>query len=258
MLLKKSKLIPSAWEVPDEFHRRVGDRPGRQRAIFAEDHLLLVLHEPPKPDEATRKGRLFWRKPDASWASTGFGAGVAALERHLEEFIKAIDECDLHEDQATTADEYFQVMEQVAPLKRAAENLHQVLQDARKMLPHDRDMINLRDQAYDISRTVELLYDATKNGLELAQTRRAEEQARIGHAMAESAHRLNLLASFFFPLATLTALFGMQFGIGLEQIDPPWPFVAVLIVGVLAGFVISFFVVRPSRKGNLQPQARRR
>ena len=54
-------LLPLSWQVPDEFHRRLGDQPGRQRTMKADGHLLVILHAPPKPDVAEREGRFFWR-----------------------------------------------------------------------------------------------------------------------------------------------------------------------------------------------------
>jgi len=41
-------LIPRDWKLPDTLRSRFGDEGGRQRALFAEGHLLLVLHEVPK------------------------------------------------------------------------------------------------------------------------------------------------------------------------------------------------------------------
>ena len=61
-----------------------------------------------------------------------------------------------------------------------------------------------------------LLYNEARNSLDFSIARRGEEQARSSHRMAVSAHRLNLLAAFFFPIATLTALFGVNLRHGLE------------------------------------------
>jgi Mg2+ and Co2+ transporter CorA len=78
--------------------------------------------------------------------------------------------------------------------------------------------------------------------LEYAVARRAEEQARSSHAMAVSAHRLNLLAAFFFPLATLAAVFGMNLPHGLENVSPPIPFLATLGVGLVMGLFLRGLV----------------
>ena len=63
-------ILPAVWQVPQEFRDRLGDRAGRQRAMAADGHLLLVLHRPPGPEDAERSGRFFWRRSlrtGASW-----------------------------------------------------------------------------------------------------------------------------------------------------------------------------------------------
>lgn len=240
----ESSILPSMWEVPQIFRDRLGAKPGRQRAMFHDGHLLLVLHETPQPDEKERHGRFFWRQPDGTWSSSGLGSGPNALRRHLDEYAEFADQYRTLEDQAVSADDYFKVIEGLAPLRRAASNLHIVLQDARKLVPEDRGIIDLRDQAYQVERTLQLQYDTSKNGLEFAIAKRAEEQARASQYMASAAHKLNLLAAFFFPLATLTAVFGMNFRSGLEGKLAPWSFVGVLGLGLVSGMILTRFVTK--------------
>ena len=76
-------ILPPTWDVPAEFRERLGEKVGRQRAMLADGHLLLVLHRPPKGNDPERTGRVFWRKPDGAWQSSDLGNGVAALSRHL-------------------------------------------------------------------------------------------------------------------------------------------------------------------------------
>ena len=45
--MQKKSLIPAIWTVPEVFRERLGRRIGRQRMMFADGHLLLVLHAPP-------------------------------------------------------------------------------------------------------------------------------------------------------------------------------------------------------------------
>lgn len=243
MVTKKS-ILPAVWEVPHEFRDRLGDQPGRQRLMQADGHLLLVLHRPPKPDEEHREGRFFWRKPDGAWLSTEQGAGLASLVAHLDEYDRLLEECDKIEEKATTAAEYFQVVNTVTPLARSIRNMHQALQEARQAMPDDRDLINLRDRAYDLERTADLLHTDARNGLEYAMARRAEEQAEAAHRMAVSAHRLNTLAAFFFPIATLSAIFGANLRHGWEDAPPPTPFLLLLAAGVACGFVLRRFIAR--------------
>ncbi len=242
--MTKSSLIPSTWDVPDYFHGRLGDRPGRQRAMAKEGHLLLVLHEPPRKGVNTRKARLFYRRPDGSWHTSNAGGGLSGLDKHLKELEKLIEVLDAREDRASSADDYFGLVEEILPLKRSIANLHGVLEDARKQLPEARELINFRDHAYDISRSADLLFEAIQAGAGLAQTRRAEEQALHGQRMAQSAHRLNLLVAFFFPLATLATVFGMELNSGLNEVAHPGPFLLICLIGMLLGIGLLVSIIR--------------
>ena len=41
-----SSILPTAWDIPQTIRRRLGNRVGRQRAMSADGHLLLVMHAP--------------------------------------------------------------------------------------------------------------------------------------------------------------------------------------------------------------------
>jgi hypothetical protein len=241
-----ASLLPSVWKVPPQFVARLGDQVGRQRAMFADGNLLLILHAPPGPEDDSRQGRFFWRKEDNTWSSDCFGAGPGALGRHLEEFSKAVEQLEKQDDAARSAGDYFQVMQAAAPLQRAARNLHQALQQAREMLPEDRDLIRFRDQAYSIERMAELLHEGVKNGLEFAMARQSEAQSRAAHQMTVASHRLNVLAAFFFPVATLMAIFGANLKHGFEDMPAPWPIASVLGVGLVCGAILALFISRPT------------
>src|SRR5512139_3875024 len=63
--------IPKDWDVPAIFRARMGTQAGRQRAMMADGHVLLVLHELPDPlSPGKRKARLFWRKPDGGYRTS--------------------------------------------------------------------------------------------------------------------------------------------------------------------------------------------
>jgi hypothetical protein len=236
----QKSVLPATWEVPAEFRSRLGEKAGRQRAMMAEGHLLLVLHAPPKNDEPDRKGRLFWRKPDGTWQSNELGGGIAALARHLNEYAEIIEKMDRQEDVARSVTEYFAILDAMGPVQRSARNLHTTLQDARKLLSADRDLINLRDRAYDVERTAELLYGDVRNALEFAVAKKSEEQALASHQMAVQSHRLNLLVAFFFPLATLVAIFGSEMKHGLDRYLPePLLFDIVVAVGLILGGLLA-------------------
>jgi len=224
----------------------MGEQVGRQRAMIADGELLLVLHAPPKPNENQRHGRFFWRDAEGQWSSKDRGTGLNALNKHLDEYEELIAELDRLEEQATSSGEYFAILEQLSPVQRAATNLHHVLQEAREKCPDFRELINLRDRAYGIERTAELLLAEVKNALDVAVAKRAEEQAASSHQMSIASHRLNKLAAFFFPVATLMAIFGANLRHGLEDVWPPIPMVAVLVLGLVMGAVLAMFVTRKS------------
>jgi len=235
-------LLPPAWNVPSLFRERLGDSVGKQRLMQAERHLLLVLHGPPKNDSNERVGRYFWRKPDGAWAGCEPGGRSVTLAAHLADFQDTLERLDKAEDAATSAREYFELMSQLGPLQRATRNLHAVLQRAREAVPDDRDLINHRDRAYELERSFELLHTDAKNGLDFAVARQAEAQAASSHRMALSAHRLNMLAAFFFPLATLSAVLGVNMQHGLEHEPGPVPFAIMVAIGLLAGVVLMTYV----------------
>ena len=237
-------ILPAMWEVPQVFRDRLGAQAGRQRAMFADGHLLLTLHKPPKPNEEERVGRFFWRQPDGTWKSNEKGQGPNALARHLNEYSDILDELEKRDQAADSADKYFGVLSELGPLQRAAQNMHQALQQAREMVSADRDIINFRDEAYQIVRTAELLYHDSKNSLDFAVAKRAEEQSHHAYRMSLSAHRLNVLAAFFFPIVTLTAIFGTNLKHGFEESNAPLPFVLLLLVGLLSGLILKSIVTR--------------
>jgi hypothetical protein len=93
-----------------------------------------------------------------------------------------------------------------------------------------------------------LLQSDAKNALDLTIARRAEEQVDTSYHMAVSAHRLNVLVAFFFPIATLCAIFGTNLDTGLEHMSPPYPFLATIGSGMAIGVVLKFLVTRkPTR-----------
>ena len=239
-------LIPKIWEVPDEFRRRLGERAGRQRTMFHEGHLLLVLHKAPMPDQDERQAALFWRAPSGHWSSTEQGSGLVGLNQFLSDYEAAIDRWETAEAAASNAKAYFDVLEHVSPVQRAIAHVHTVLGEARRLVEEDRDLINLRDRAYDLERRADLLYAAAKNGLDFAVAKRAEEQAFAAQRAAIASHRLNLLAAFFFPIATLSAVFGVNLQFGFEDRPGPWPFLIVMGIGLILGVFLTS-IVAPKR-----------
>jgi hypothetical protein len=240
-------LIPASWEVPASFRNRLGNQVGRQRAMVAEGHLLLILHSPPEPDENDRQGRLFWRLPDGTWKVSCPDSPIKSLHGHFKEYRERIEKLEEREAAARSSDEYFKVISDLLPLHRAARNLHQALQTARQEIKDARDVINFRDESYEIERMSELLNADAKNELDFLIVCRAEEQARVSYDMGVSSHRLNLLVAFFFPIATLSSVFGTNLVHGLEDKYSPNLFLAMLITGLFCGLFLTLAITRRGR-----------
>lgn len=234
--------LPLTWKIPKSIRVRVGDSAGRQRVIHEEENLLLVFHKAPVAGDTHRVGRYLWRDTDGNWSASDGGDGPAVLMKHTGEYASLIAMFDQQEEKANTAEEYFLVIEGLLPLIRATTHMHQVLQEARKLIPEDRGLINARDQAYELERTVDLLYTSAKNGLDFEIAKRAEEEAIASRTMARSAHRLNVLAGFFFPLATISSVMGID----MANLSPAqWPRVGVIVIaGLMIGLILAMFITR--------------
>lgn len=240
--------LPPDWQLPETIVNRLGDKAGRQRVMAADGHLLLVLHEPPKPAEAERTGRPFWRDREASWRSRGLGDGPQVLSRHIAEFATQIEAMETMWADAETAADHFFLLRTIAPTYRTIRNLHAVLQEARTLATVDRDLINARDAVGELERTIELLHADVKNGLDFTIAHQAEIQAEQAHNMAVASHRLNLMAAVFLPLGTLAAVFGMNLAHGLDGMKSTFLFWGLLITGLLLGIVLAKLIAKkPAR-----------
>jgi hypothetical protein len=233
-----AQVIPDAWQVPARVRQRVGVQAGRQRAIVEEGHLLLIVHELPKDDEATRAAKLFWRAPDGAWRASGAGQsnGLPVLKRHLEAIQQAIHQLDARVDAGKSAQDFFTVLNAATPLQRLSRNLHKALQEAREGVD-DREVIALRDTAGDLERGAELLVGDARNALEYTVARNAEAQAANGQRAVDAQHRLNLLAALFFPVTAIGSILGMNLRTGMEHAHPA-VFWVVLVLAFASGFAI--------------------
>jgi hypothetical protein len=249
--MEQASLLPADWSIPAALRDRLGSTAGRQRLLIEDGHLLLVLHAVPGADEIDRRGRFFWRNPDGSWRAAPKIDRITTLREHLAEYEREIEQLERAEDDATQARDYFELLDRLAPLARATRNLYGVLQQARETVADDRELIVVRDEASDLMRRSELLNEDARNGLEFAIAWQAEQQAEISHQMSVAAHRLNLLVAFFFPIATLMAIFGTSLHHGLEpwdQANGPLPLLALIAAGLFCGVILTGFVTRPTRR----------
>jgi len=242
--------LPSFWQyLPKEIQTRFSQKQwGRQRAMVAQGHLLLVLHRIPQPGNREREERLFWRKPDGSWDSTQ-GSGLLRLMEHVEEYELAEAALGQKYGLARDSEDYFEILEQTSPLLHAAKNLHATLQAAREGIPHDHDLIDLRDRAYEVERTLDLLYMDARHARDFKIAKQSEEEARLSLQSVKIANRLNVLVAIFLPLTALAGIFGMNLHSGLDE-GATWTFWVVLVAGVSLGFAMSWWALRgvPIRK----------
>jgi hypothetical protein len=236
-----SKKLPSSWMLPETIKNRFGKGIGKQRAMIADGHLLLVLHQVPTPNQRTRQGVFFWRNPAGAWQHSGGGTGLKPLTKHLQSYSDAEEQFQADYEQAETAEDYFQILSMIAPLRRSSRNLHTTLQAAREGIPEDRDLIDLRDWAYEIERNLDLIYENTKNALDYEMARRAEVQNKIGIASVEASNRLNILAAIFYPLTAISCVFGMNLVSGFED-NSQSIFWGITLLAILLGFFVRQWV----------------
>lgn len=234
-------LVPSDWQLPASLRRRVGRSVGRQRLIVEGDDMLIVVHEVPCPDDDDRQGILIWRNALGHWRCSNNEPGDEALDQLLSRYEKRLEGYDQDEIRAHKAAEYMPVLEGLAPMCRSANNLATVLQEARQAAPSGEDLIDVRDRAYDLARTMELTYQYAKDSMGVAVVKQSEQQAASSDAMARAAHRLNIMAALFFPLATLGSVFGTTLTDNWSWSQSPIPFVCFLVVGLVSGFGLAIF-----------------
>lgn len=240
MEIRRSRLIPKLWPVPDAFHLRLGESAGRQRLMDEDGHLLLILHTVPRAeDDAERQAAFFWRDPAGGWKSAPEKGGISALKEHLDQYRAAIVQLDDQVDAATTAKQYFEILRQAAPLLRATRHLHDVLQKAREARKDDRKLLLLRDEAVDLERAIDLVSSDAKTGMEFLEAENASSLAQLSHQASLESRRLNRLVAFFFPLATLISLFGMN---DPQQVVSSKAFWWVVFTGVGLGLVVRILI----------------
>jgi hypothetical protein len=236
-------IIPPTWSLPEPIRVRLGQTTfGRQRAMVEDGHLLLILHKPPGPDDRGREGLLFWRNSKGDWQFSRGGAGPGALKRHVQGFAEL--EAKLTHDYEETTDlkSLFDLIETLTPLVRSARNMYQALQVARDAIKNDTFLIEMRDQAYEIERNLELLLEDARNALQYRTARESEEQARLSKQALQASHRLNILAALFFPLTAIASLFGMNLAHGFKGDSVPI-FWIVALISLSLGFAMKSWVL---------------
>jgi len=243
--------LPLSWDLPEIIKTRFGQKSsGKQRAMEAQGHLLLVLHKAPRQHQKNRESVFYWRKPSGEWLSSEQkntllsqqkAAGIKQLINHLQEYAQMERDFTQQYHNAKNAQDYFLILQHLTPLNRSIKNLHATLQSAREEIPDDRDLIDLRDFAYELERNLDLIYTDTKNALDFYLAQKAEEQNRLTIQSLHFSDRLNILMAIFLPLTAITSVFGMNLPSGLEN-SPTIFFWLIFSGGIFLGFVMRGWV----------------
>jgi hypothetical protein len=246
METQSAPFVPKTWALPEAIRRRLGNESGRQRLMVEEGHLLAILHTPPKADhDEVRHPAVFWRNPEGEWKSYPVSGGLAALHALMADYKKAANQLDERTEAAVAPREYYEVLRELNPLHRASRNMLSVMEDLRKARPDERELIVLRDHAISSERAVEMAINDAKNGLDFTVAETGERNAREASQATVEAKRLNRLAAFFFPIATLAAVFGMN---EPQELIRKEGFLAVLGAGLVLGWFMRAFVGVKSRE----------
>lgn len=247
-------ILPPTWNLPDALRARLGHSTfGRQRALFEDGHLLLVLHRPPSADSSKREGVLFWRSPAGDWQFSRGGPGPGGLKRHLQDYAELEAKLTAQYDLADNSTALFSLIEALTPLVRSARNQHAALQSARESLKGDPFLIEMRDRAYELERNFDLLHEDARNALSYRTARDGEDQARLSRETLRASHRLNVVAALFLPLTAIASVFGMNLPHGIEA-KSSLLFWLVFIGGLALGFLIRAWVVaRPTSPASVTP-----
>ena len=244
--MEKASYIPKTWELPEGIRKRLGESIGKQRLMSEEGHLLLLLHQLPRvEDDEKRNPMVVWRNPAGEWKSAPAAGGLAGLQAHLDGYGAAVHQLDDAVESAKNARHYFEAMRVIHPLQRSTRHLHEVIQATRQALPEDTRIITLRDQAADLERGIDLVAADAKAGMDFTLAEAASQQAQAAEVANQEARRLNRLAAFFLPLATLVAVFGMN---PPETMFSSRGFWLVVGGGLLLGLIVHTAVSFRSRK----------
>jgi hypothetical protein len=239
----RAMIIPPTWALPEAIRVRLGQNTyGRQRAIFEEGHLLLVLHRPPGPDDAAREGNLFWRNLAGDWQFSRGGPGPGALKRQVQTYAELESKLTQSYEEAADITALFDLVEALTPLVRAARNMHAALQAAREAVKGDLFLVEMRDLAYEVTRNFDLLLEDVRNAIQHRMAREAEKQAALSSQALQASHRLNILAALFFPLTAIASLFGMNLAHGFDG-NSVIIFWLVALVSIGLGFAMKRWVL---------------
>ena len=237
---------PRIWQIPICLRRRLSNRVGRQRAIAAKDHLVMVLHRVPDRRQPRQPGVYFWRSPEGVWSHSEQGAGFAALSQLVQDYEDKVVELESVHEHGKDATDWFEVLDAIGAIVRPARNLHEALSHAHELSSspdHRAELQVLCDQTSEIEHAAEQLQTDVQNSIQYMMARQSERQADFVREQSRAAHRLNILAAIFLPTATLSSIFGMNLQSGLEEWSP-FLFWLVMSAGLALGVMIGIVVMR--------------
>ena len=231
------------WQLPEEIENRLGDTTyGRQRTIFEKGYLLIILHSPPNPDHRTREMQIFLRTPEGNLLCNGSDHGESMMKRLLLAYVDLYQAQNQKFNKAKSSESLFALMEALIPAHRSATHLYETLQTAREQSVDDKFLIAMRDDAYEMQRSFELLLADTRLALDFEITRHAETQALKSGEALEVQRRLNILAAVTFPIMAVATILGMNLTNGFEGRSPLF-FWCVFGTGALIGLSLKNWVV---------------
>jgi hypothetical protein len=237
--------LPKTWKMPAEVSRAFGGRIQEQRALFEGGHLVLVVH---RLEGEGRDPVVFWRSPDGAWKCTAGGKAVPMMHLILDEYADRATKLHGQLEKATVARHFFDVLAALRPLEHTASEMAMVLSRACRLVPGEDDVERWWMRARAIARRFQLLVARAEDGRDYDLAQLNEEQADISNQMVVSSQRLNFLIAMLLPMTALTSIFGMNLFNGVEEGASSALFWAVVMVSVLAGAALSFFIGRMPRQ----------
>ena len=217
-----------------------------------------MLYQVSKPKSSRGETVYFWRNREHEWHYSERGGGFSALEKVVERYGNRIAEL---EESLSTADDSrarFQLLDDVTPVLRSVRNLADALHKGLELSDqqtlagpvnkarHDNEpgpsqLQSVCDHAIEISRAAEILKSDVQSAIQFAHARQQELQSHYVRQQSQAAHRLNILAATFLPVATISSVFGMNLASGLES--SPALFWVVLLASVGIGAWIGYSVM---------------
>jgi hypothetical protein len=223
--------------LPKGIQDRLGAQYGSQRVIDGgEEEYLIILHDVPKHNVKKRKHVLFLKKKSA-WFTSESENKLSTMNALIERYKVKLDNLDNLYDSTDSCDGLLKLMEEVLPISRAAHNMFEAIQHARKLM--GKDLIDLRDLSSDIARNYDLLYQDCKNKIDFIQIKKQEALEEITRKNLSATNKLNVLMATFLPLTAISSAFGMNFVSGhINNILV----VAISVVSLGIGFSVKTWI----------------